>query len=49
LSTELPEGCDNWTYWVSWFGNDRLLVESQRDYTLWVVNADGSGSRQVLP
>jgi len=34
---------------LSWLGNDRLLIEHPAPYRLWVVEADGSGSRQVLP
>jgi hypothetical protein len=34
---------------VSWLGNDRLLIEHPHPYRLWVAEADGSGSRQVLP
>lgn len=49
LSLPFPEGYSNWQRKVSWLGNDRLLVEYEWDYQLWVVNANGSGSRQVLP
>ena len=39
-----------WPHHVSWLGNDRLLVEGQYpDYQLWVVDADGTNPRQVLP
>jgi hypothetical protein len=38
-----------WDVQVSWFGRDRLLVERQGPYQLWVVHADGTEPRQVLP
>jgi hypothetical protein len=39
-----------WIQRMSWLGNDRLLVMFQHPgWELWVGEADGSGSRQVLP
>ena len=32
-----------------WLGDDRLLITSQRPARLWILEADGSGGRQVLP
>ncbi|MBT7161261.1 MAG: hypothetical protein HN904_00710 [Victivallales bacterium] len=34
---------------VRWLGNDRLVVGSHRPAKLWLLEADGSGGRQLLP
>jgi hypothetical protein len=34
---------------VTWLGGDRLLVELKYPYQLWLVQADGSDSRRLLP
>lgn len=47
-----PFGSDKYTWRcsVQWLGNDRLLVQQRSSpYRLWVVDADGSNQRQVLP
>ena len=49
FSTPLPQEYYTWGRDVAWFGNDRLLVRLGPTSRLLVVNADGSGSRQVLP
>lgn len=49
LKTPLPEGRSRWNRRVSWLGNDRLLIEFQYPYSLWIVDADGTSRRQVLP
>jgi hypothetical protein len=49
ITTPSPEGQQLRGRQVHWLGEDRLLVEYRQPYRLWVVEADGSGSRQVLP
>ena len=49
FAVPIPEGHGGRGRRPLWLGNERLLVELQYPYELWVVQSDGSDRRRLLP